>query len=296
MSKKINRKFRWAKFGSSTNKITDTDKSSVRKHPQITKGLPSKKSTFGDYLKKVEAGVKKENAILQPRKINRRNVQTTTKGGLPKFSAVREDVLQTRVKTHKLIQKNVMVPAGYEIVQNNDGFTSKIAKTQKGVKASETAQEGVVTEKVNIGPHYEDFFTGKIIRIDYSGKTSQAVEMDHVVPASRFEKAGIQTEETFHDKENIVITTADANRREKGASGLHEFVPIKAERYAKKYHDVLVKHGGLMRESEAAAYREHTDLAPTANIAQNPTAPTFEDLAMQQARFDRTRGIQRARR
>ena len=275
MTRKVTRKkFRWAKFGSSTNTTTDKDVKLQAKTKNIT---PKKKSTFNDYIKKLNTGAKKEADKIVVNKVNRKQIQATTRSGHNKWEATKEDLKNERVRTTETITEWVPI--------TDPGMS-------KGGKGRRHKQ---VTKTISTNPYYIDEFTGGKIRIDKSGRTSTAIEFDHRVPANRLEKAGILTDETLHDKSNIIITTADANRRDKGASGLHQFVPPRAKAYAQGYDKFLTKIGGLMTESEAAAVWKHTGKAPTSTIMKNPAAPTFEDLATQQARHDRMRGIQRNR-
>ena len=62
MTRKVTRKkFRWAEFGESTNTTTDKNaKSLSAESSNINKKLPAKKSTFSDYIKKINKGVKIE--------------------------------------------------------------------------------------------------------------------------------------------------------------------------------------------------------------------------------------------
>ena len=281
MTRKVTRKkFRWAEFGESTNTTTDKNaKSLSAESSNINKKLPAKKSTFSDYIKKINKGVKIEKSKPRVIKKSRSHVQDTTASGHQKWAALRQRVIDENIKHTEDITE--WVP-------------SKKLGDEHGSEGFEWGEEKV-TKTVRVQPYVVDFFNNKKIRIDKAGKFSEAIEVDHVVPSSRFQKAGILTQKTFHDRKNLVITTADKNRVAKGSKGLHEFVPSNAGAYARKYDQTLLRNNALMTASESAAVWKHTGEAPKSTIMKNPAAPTFEDLATQQARHDRMRGIQRNR-
>ena len=283
MTRKVTRKkFRWIEFGSSTNITTDKNaKSLSADSSKIDKKLPAKKSTFSDYLKNINKAVKIEESKPRVVKKSRSQVQDTTVSGHKKWPAVVRSVIDENIKNTEEITEWV---------------TKKTLGDEGGSEGFISGQEKV-TKTVPTQPYVIDFFTGKKIRINKAAKYSEAIDVDHVVPSYRFQQAGILTQKTFHDRKNLVITTADKNRRIKGKSGLHEFVPERAEAYARKYDQTLLRNNALMTQSEAAAYRKHTGEAPKSTIMKsfNPTTPnlSFGDLATQQARHDRMRGIQR---
>ena len=293
MTRKVTRKkFRWAEFGESTNTTTDKNaKSLSAESSNNNKKLPAKKSTFSDYIKKINKGVKIEKSKPRVIKKSRSHVQDTTASGHQKWAALRQRVIDENIKHTEEITEWVDVPQGMEVTEG--GISKKQSKLEKAEGFKGGARK--VTKTVRVQPYVIDFFNNKKIRIDKAGKFSEAIEVDHVVPSSRFETARILTQKTFHDRKNLVITTADKNRVAKGSKGLHEFVPSNAGAYARKYDQTLLRNNALMTASESAAVWKHTGEAPKSTIMKNPAAPTFEDLATQQARHDRMRGIQRNR-